>query len=124
MAKNKRQPTGRALSAEEVLEREAARFEDRVERARKELAEAEHELERIRTGLKAMRRVVPRDLLERLCLLQPFRRTHGPLSPSRPADLTQCHQPCIGWPAAILSAAALCARPRPLPSKPQTLGAP
>ena len=59
MAKNKRQPTGRALSAEQVLEREAARFEERVERARKELDEAEHELERIRTGLKAMRAVGP-----------------------------------------------------------------
>jgi hypothetical protein len=59
MAKNKSQPTGRALSAEQVLEREAARFEERVERARKELAEAEHELERIRTGLKAMRGVGP-----------------------------------------------------------------
>ncbi len=57
MAKNKRQPTGRALSAEQVLEREAARFEERVERARNELAEAEHELERIRTALKAMRDV-------------------------------------------------------------------
>jgi sugar-specific transcriptional regulator TrmB len=59
MAKNKRQPTGRALSAEQVLEREAARFEERVDRAKKELAEAEQELERIRTGLKAMRRVGP-----------------------------------------------------------------
>jgi sugar-specific transcriptional regulator TrmB len=59
MAKNKRQPTGRALSAEQVLEREAARFEERVERARKELAEAEHELQRIRTALEAMRGVGP-----------------------------------------------------------------
>jgi outer membrane protein TolC len=42
-----------------VLEREAARFEERVERARKELAEAEHELQRIRTALEAMRGVGP-----------------------------------------------------------------
>jgi hypothetical protein len=57
MAKNKQQPTGRALSAEQVLEREATRFEERVERARKDLADAEHELERVQVALKAMRAV-------------------------------------------------------------------
>ncbi len=57
MAKNKQQPTGRALSAEQVLEREVTRFEERVERARKELADAEHELERVQVALKAMREV-------------------------------------------------------------------
>jgi predicted nucleic acid-binding Zn-ribbon protein len=48
-----------ALSAEQVLEREATRFEERVERARKELADAEHELERVQVALKAMREVRP-----------------------------------------------------------------
>jgi hypothetical protein len=59
VAKNKQPPTGRALSAEQVLEREATRFEERVERARKELADAEHELERVQVALKAMREVRP-----------------------------------------------------------------
>jgi hypothetical protein len=57
VAKNKQQPTGRALSAEQVLEREVTRFEERVERARKELADAEHELERVQVALNAMREV-------------------------------------------------------------------
>ncbi len=67
--------------------------------------------------------VVGRDLLERLCLLQPFRRTHGPLSPSQPADLTQCgHQPFIGRRCAILSAHGAPGETRPLPPTPDARG--
>jgi sugar-specific transcriptional regulator TrmB len=54
VAKNKQQPTGRALSVEDVLKREEKRFEQRVERCQAELAEAEAELARIRRAQAAL----------------------------------------------------------------------
>jgi predicted nucleic acid-binding Zn-ribbon protein len=47
-------PSGRALTVEQVLEREEKRFEERAERARKELADAEEELTRIRRARAAL----------------------------------------------------------------------
>ena len=49
-----KQSSGRALTVEQVLEREEKRFEERAERARKELADVEEELARIRRARAAL----------------------------------------------------------------------